>query len=84
MLNLTNLDISFNQLKGLSKNHLKGLTKLMNIDFDSNKLEKINRYTFNELTNLTTLNLSGNKIKELEDLAPLVKFKKLIRIFFRD
>lgn len=72
-VNLTNLDLSFNNIKHIK--HVDNLVKLENLYFVQNKISKIEN--LDTLTNLTNLELGGNRIEVIENLDTLTNLTQL-------
>lgn len=64
LVNLTNLDLSYNRLRVLEPNWFKSLVKLERLHVAQNKLEKIEGLT--TLVNLKILDLGMNRIREIQ------------------
>jgi internalin A len=80
--NLTELDLSSNQITTIPENIFNKLTKLTDLDLSENQLstEGIPENIFDKLTNLTELSLSNNQIST-KDLPENI-FNKLTNLEF--
>lgn len=75
LINLTNLDLSFNNIKNIK--HVETLTKLENLYFVQNKIKEIKN--LENLKLLKNLELGGNKIERIGEssLSSLVNLQQL-------
>lgn len=63
--NLTDLDLSFNQIKELRNNTFSSLTKLSSLKIRNNLLDTIESLAFTGLKQLTSLDLGSNNLETL-------------------
>ncbi|CAD7935022.1 unnamed protein product [Amoebophrya sp. A120] len=76
------LDMSDNQIMKINK--FPPLTKIKTLLFSGNHIQRIVPDAFDELPNLESIVLTRNRIKNLVDLLPLAKCKKLERITLKE
>jgi Leucine-rich repeat (LRR) protein len=81
LVNLTELDLSSNQIAALPDGLFDSCTALKIVNLSNNYIIKLETSTFQNLVNLEELNLSSNSIIEL-DSALFLCNKKLIKLKF--
>ena len=79
LLNLTELDLSFNLLRSILKNAFNSLSILKKLSLSNNQITSVDSHTFKSLVNLRALDLSRNHINSLDGsvLSPLKHLQTL-------